>query len=131
MLTPVSSMFGVPHGSYEPVPAFVGKSVDLSAVAVQNAREVRAPHDVLQAFEKALNDLLPDTLPPQTRLIIEVDPDTNHFVYKSVDASSGKLVKQWPSEKILDMIKTMRELSGIAVDGKAWIGRCCFSWLDI
>ncbi len=119
MISPVSPVFSIGTSRRDdPLPPpQTGR-----AVTAANSGPDAAPHapaDLVGAFEAALNAALPQPLLPQTRLIIEVDPDTRRFVYKSIDASSGELVRQWPAEQILGMIKIMRSLSGIAVDEKA------------
>lgn len=118
MISPVSPVFGIGTSRRdEPLPPFQAARAVAAAIAEPDAVP-RAPVDLVRAFETALNAALPQPLLPQTRLVIEVDPDTRRFIYKSVDARSGELVRQWPAEQILGMIKVMRSLSGIAVDGK-------------
>lgn len=119
MISPVSPVFGIGTSRRDdPLPAFQASRAVAAAMSEPDAVP-RAPADLVRAFEAALNAALPQPLLPQTRLVIEVDPDTRRFIYKSVDASSGELVRQWPAEQILGMIKVMRSLSGIAVDEKA------------
>lgn len=123
MVKPVSSAApGVAIGPRErpmppapPPPAVSGGAAsDPGGASVGEMRD----GTVLPAFEQALGDLLPDAFPAQTRLVIEVDSDTRRFVYKSVDAVTGDVVRQWPSEDILGMIKAMRNLTGLIADNK-------------
>lgn len=120
MVPPVLPILGGGLSRRSASPPLAGPGQDGGQTALGADGEVRVPDDVIRAFETALNAALPQSLlPPQTRLIIEVDPDTRRFVYKSVDAKTGELVRQWPNEQILGMIRVMRSLSGLAVDGKA------------
>lgn len=119
MISPVPPVFGIGTSRRDdPLPAFQAGRAAAAAMSEPDAQP-RSPDDLARAFEAALNDALPQPLLPQTRLVIEVDPDTRRFIYKSVDAQSGELVRQWPAEEILGMIKVMRSLFGITVDKKA------------
>jgi hypothetical protein len=119
MISPVSPVFGSGTSRRDdPLPPFQAARAVAATISEPDAAP-RPPADLVRAFETALNAALPQPLLPQTRLIIEVDSDTRRFVYKSIDAQSGELVRQWPAEEILGMIKIMRSLSGIAVDKKA------------
>jgi flagellar protein FlaG len=43
----------------------------------------------------------PSAHPADLRLVIEEDKASNSFVYKTVDARTGKVVQQFPREEIL------------------------------
>jgi len=62
-----------------------------------------------------LNRFVPQEL-PNTRLQIEHDENTGLFVYKSVNADSGEIVRQYPAEEILRFISFYREREGVIVD---------------
>jgi flagellar protein FlaG len=67
-----------------------------------------------QAIEKFVNDA-----GANTKLRIDKDDETGRFVYKSVDSESGKVIKQFPPETILQIISKFRDPEGLVLDNKA------------
>jgi flagellar protein FlaG len=47
-----------------------------------------------------------------------VHEKTNQMLVKVIDKQSGKIIKEFPPEKILDMIAKMWEMAGLFVDEK-------------
>lgn len=72
-----------------------------------------------KALEAALNDRLARMLSSDLRLRIEHDESTGKFVYLSVNARTGEVDKQWPSDAVLRLMAFFRELEGLFVDAKA------------
>lgn len=50
------------------------------------------------------------------KLIIEQDAETGRFVQKLVDPSTGEILRQWPEEKFLELVKSLGEAYGLLVD---------------
>ncbi|RIK95569.1 MAG: hypothetical protein DCC73_04205 [Proteobacteria bacterium] len=71
----------------------------------------------LPRVAELLDRFVPQEL-PNTRLQIEHDENTGLFVYKSVNAESGEIVRQYPAEEILRFISFYREREGILVDDR-------------
>lgn len=69
-------------------------------------------------IEARFNEIVPELLGLNSRLSIEENRETGHFVYRSVDKKSGEVLKQWPEEEILRLIEFFRDLEGILVDRK-------------
>lgn len=65
----------------------------------------------------ALEKLIPDieTL-PNTKLRIEQNDETGRFVYQSIDNESGEIVRQFPSEELLEFLAFYQDLKGKVVD---------------
>lgn len=67
-----------------------------------------SPELIKQAVDE-VNTFLQAT---KRNLQFKVDDETDELVVKIVDADSGKLVRQIPSEEMLAFIKRMQELDG-------------------
>jgi flagellar protein FlaG len=53
------------------------------------------------------------------RLVIEEDSRANSFVYKIVDARTGKVVQQFPREEILRLRATPDYAPGTVIDARS------------
>ncbi len=71
----------------------------------------------LPKVAELLDRFVPKEL-PNTRLQIEHDETTGLFVYKSINAESGEIVRQYPAEEILRFISFYREREGVIVDDR-------------
>lgn len=71
----------------------------------------------LPKVAELLDRFVPKEL-PNTRLQIDHDKLTGLFVYKSVNADSGEIVRQYPAEEILRFISYYREREGVIVDDR-------------
>ncbi|WP_054739618.1 flagellar protein FlaG [Cellulosilyticum ruminicola] len=69
--------------------------------------------ELIQAIEKA-NHLQKGT----TECQFSIHKDTKQVMIKIVDTSTKEVVREIPSEKILDMFATMCEVNGLFVDEK-------------
>lgn len=54
-----------------------------------------------------------------SRLSFSLDREANAIVVRLSDRQSGKLIKQFPAEAVLQLREKLRELSGLLFDGKA------------
>ena len=80
----------------------------------QPSKSQQKPPDevVIQAIEKA-NKSLAVAL---RRLDFSVHEKTNSIMVKVVNTETDEIVREFPSEKILDMVAKMWEMAGIIVD---------------
>jgi len=69
---------------------------------------------VINAIEKA-NNAMKGT---NTQLEFSVHEKTKQIMVKVIDSNTKEVVREIPSEKILDMVYNMMELAGIFVDTK-------------
>lgn len=53
------------------------------------------------------------------RLIIEEDPSTGSFVYKTLDRRTGEIVNQWPREQVLRLRQEAAYRAGAIISAKA------------
>jgi uncharacterized FlaG/YvyC family protein len=75
-----------------------------------------APDQRIAALEAAMEKLVKKNLPSNSRLQITHDKNTGAFVYRSVDPETGEMIRQWPSEEILKLKESVRELEGMLLD---------------
>lgn len=68
---------------------------------------------VIEGASKEVNKALAGT---NTRVEFSVYKQTNEIVVKIKDSETGKVIKQIPSKKDLEMAAYMRKLAGIIVD---------------
>lgn len=57
-------------------------------------------------------------LSPDLRLVIEEDADTGQFVYKTMDRSTGEVVRQFPRDELLRKAAEDSYAAGLVVDAK-------------
>lgn len=55
---------------------------------------------------------------PETILDINVHEKTHRIMVKVLDKETGKVIREVPPEKLVDLVATMMEISGIIVDKK-------------
>jgi flagellar protein FlaG len=67
---------------------------------------------VVAAVEKANRALVP----AMRRLDFSVHEATNNVMVKVIDTETNEVIREFPPEKILDMIAKMWEMAGIIVD---------------
>ena len=64
-----------------------------------------------------LESLLADSeLPRNTRLRITLDEEGERFIYQSIDRDTGEVISTFPPEDIVDLLRSFRSPTGIAVD---------------
>jgi flagellar protein FlaG len=93
-----------------------GGQVQIKAIDTSGQHERSVDDDALQkSIEKMLKILEGDS----TSLKFDIHKDTNTIMVKVIDNETQKVVREIPSEKILDMIASIWKLVGIIVDKKA------------
>ncbi|PWW08353.1 flagellar protein FlaG [Paenibacillus cellulosilyticus] len=81
-----------------------------AAVAAVGSREQRLTSDIKSVLESLQGQ--------DTKVERTVHEETNHIVYKVLDKESGKVLREIPEEKLLDMAAKMMELNGLLLDHK-------------
>ena len=63
----------------------------------------------------------PEPNPPATdyRLVIEQGPVQGTFIYKTVDRTTGEIIKQFPREELVKMIDSTAYSTGTVADTRA------------
>lgn len=69
---------------------------------------------ILKAVEKANKELELD----ERRLEFSIHDKTKQIIVKVIDTKDDKIIREIPSEKILDMVATLCEAAGLFVDEK-------------
>jgi flagellar protein FlaG len=65
---------------------------------------------------KALDKIRKDIGGANTTLEFSIHKETNSIMFKVMDKDTGQVIKEVPSEKILDMVAKLCELAGVYVD---------------
>lgn len=70
--------------------------------------------EIIKAIEKANKGLYGEN----ARFEYSIHKETKQIMIKVIDSTNDEVIKEFPSEKILDMIAKLCELAGIFVDEK-------------
>lgn len=72
--------------------------------------DIKQINEAIEKANKVFNE--------STHLKFEVHEKTKDIMIKIIDDSTGKVVKEFPPEKLLDMVAKMWEVAGIFIDEK-------------
>lgn len=72
-------------------------------------------HDVIEAIEKKANKHFKSY---DRRLKFTIHDKTKQIMVKVIDTEDDSVIREIPSEKILDMVAKLWEMSGLFVDEK-------------
>jgi flagellar protein FlaG len=95
-----------------------------SAEAQLSQRPAQATHtDATPESSSADRKVIEDTIakirefigPANSSLKIEIDPDTDRIVVKILDDQSGELIRQIPSQEMVEIAKRLDAMQGIFV----------------
>ena len=53
------------------------------------------------------------------RLVIEEGPKSGSFIYKTLDRLTGEVVKQYPREQVVDLMRSQNYSAGAVIDTRA------------
>ena len=70
----------------------------------------------VEVLEAAVEKLIRRSLPTNSKLQIEQDKETGTFIYRSIDAETGEVIRQWPSEQLLKLREHLAEMEGMLFD---------------
>lgn len=70
----------------------------------------------VQILEEAVEKLIRRSLPSNSKLQIEQDKETGTFIYRSIDPETGEVLRQWPSEQLLNLRGSLSEFEGLLFD---------------
>jgi flagellar protein FlaG len=82
----------------------------------QDAKDPVPQSRVVEAVEKSLREMEPPILSRNERLSILRDETTGQFIYQSIDRETGKVVRQWPAESMLQFKAYLQKAEGVLVD---------------
>lgn len=90
------------------------EKVDLTKKIQNKEENVALPGEkrLIEAIEKANKGMTGD----HTSLKVSIHKKTNDIVIKLIDTETKEVIKEIPSEKIIDMVAEMCERAGIFVD---------------
>jgi len=99
----------------EPPTAKPSAPVEILGVAVESVGKVPSPEEVKGAVEminKAIQALARD-------LRFSMDEDTKSTVVKVVDSNTGEVIRQFPTEEVLQIAKALDKWQGMLIRQKA------------
>lgn len=89
---------------------------DIASSKEQTSAEQKPPLDA-ESMRKAVDEVKSHIQMVRRDLEFSIDEDTEEVVVKVLDRESGDVIRQFPSEEILAMIKNMRELGELGNTG--------------
>jgi flagellar protein FlaG len=106
-----------PENAVKTVPAGSVNTSASPAKEVTVDEESRNEWQVSESFIKKAVDKANETMVFQNRYLeFRIHEKTNEVVVKVVDSNTKEVIREIPSEKILDMFASMLELAGLLVD---------------
>lgn len=90
------------------------KSVDESPTKIIDEKKNNDEKDIIYAIEKANKHIKMY----DRRLEFSIHDVTKQIMVKVIDTDSDKVIREIPSEKILDIVGRMWQITGILVDEK-------------
>lgn len=96
--------------------ALASSQAHRTAASVKPADELKPSDEQLQSAVKAANDFIQ---PFNGSLQFSIDKDTGTTVVKVIDTKTNEVIKQFPSEEMLAIAKSLDQLKGVLVRQKA------------
>ena len=73
----------------------------------------------LERLKSVLTEVA-DQLPPNAKLVIRRDEESNRFVYEFTDPVTGEVTRQFPTEEVLAAMRAAKQpAAGVMLDRKA------------
>jgi len=85
--------------------------------AVTKEERQKSQQDALSSMIEELNTNLEDLA--HTSVRFRIDREADDMVVKVIDTNTEEIVRQIPSEEMVDLMKRMKELQGLLFDKKA------------
>jgi uncharacterized FlaG/YvyC family protein len=103
-----------------------GNRISVAAITASSTRnQIEDQVPVGRVSVPAVKTVAPEeksveiSLDKNTRLSIERDEETGHYVFRSIDQQTGEVVAQYPTKEILAQIAQLRAITGLTVDEDA------------
>ncbi|GAA4873828.1 hypothetical protein GCM10023310_61830 [Paenibacillus vulneris] len=90
----------------------ITNSKDLHKAEIQGARVSTGDEQIVKAIERALKALQG----PTTMVEVSVHEETKQVMVKVLDQDSGKVIREIPPEKMLDLVANMMKVAGLLID---------------
>jgi len=101
------------QATVQPIAPSIAVIPPVEVVPAAEAKDARLQPDD-QELEQALRGLNEKLRAWSTNLRFEVDDDTSKVVVQVVDSATGEVVRQIPSEEVLNMSKALGKLQDLA-----------------
>ena len=90
------------------------KILDEEAIVTPSEKQQENEAEVIKAIEKANSHIRTY----DRRMEFSIHDETKQIMVKVIDTENDSVIREIPSEKVLDMVARMWELAGILVDEK-------------
>ncbi|WP_282938801.1 flagellar protein FlaG [Paenibacillus sp. RC67] len=87
-------------------------SKELQMAELQGARVTTGDEQIVRAIERAFKAIQG----PNTTVEVSVHEQTKQIMVKVLDQDTGKIIREVPPEKILDLVANMMQVAGLLVD---------------
>ena len=87
-------------------------------VGLPSAVAPASPASAGGSFDQSRDDQAPEG-PSRYRLVIEEGPGIGSFVYKTLDAVTGEVVRQFPREQVVRLAEAREYDAGAVIDTTA------------
>lgn len=98
------------------------RSVPATLAGRETASTDFSPDALQDAVQSRLNEILEEVVEeghPERAIRVSRDEESGRFVYKAVDIASGEVIRQFPPEEILRLVRAVREAAGLVLDENA------------
>lgn len=95
------------------------RPIQAAAAAVQQLEKVAAQQPSSEQIQKAMENLKQAIQSSAANLQFSVDSDTGQTVIRVVDGGTKEVIRQIPSEEVLQLAKSLDKLSGLLLKQKA------------
>ena len=102
-----------------PAPAPVTQGAPASQAAAGQAADRTAPPVTREALATAVETANAYVASLSTSLQFSVDHDTGHTVVKMIDTATNQVLRQYPSDEMLAISKSIDRMQGLLVNRKA------------
>jgi flagellar protein FlaG len=112
VLTPIQPVKTPVETAKQPVPPYVHNAREMKQAEIQGKKVSIGEEHLIMAIERANKALQGG----YTSFEFSIHEGTKEIMVKVLDRDTGELIREIPSEKILDMVAKLWEMSGVLVD---------------
>ncbi len=91
------------------------EKTEKASPAMPSAPPPPDPSKVLDRLAEAIRKYIREN---RTSVDITVDAELQQIVSRVIDEDSGKVIRQYPEDAVLAVMKHLKELRGLLIDGK-------------
>lgn len=109
------SITGVPTGDSDPVAKIAAVSIGFDKQTIRK----QAQPDTRQIESTRARAILEKLMAKKTNLQISTHPETGDIIIRIQDASTGEIIREIPSQEVLDQMAYILKRAGLLIDKAA------------